>query len=188
MSSDLALIGFIDFRYVWVTWRDQQFMGGGLADTKTFCLKRLNVVVWGWYTTVMNGERNEKILCRVQQCIPIHKTCLKNTSFPSPPRPWAFHFWSYDPFHTHWRERTVRVTSKPRLWRWRRDEKKIEQFSTCPFRNDAKSRVFSLSDNGKPVFIWNFTPFTMLSMEVGSGVVTGHFSTFAHWRNLQEKI
>lgn len=128
MSSDLALIGFIDFRYVGVTWRDQQFMGGGLADTKTFCLKRLNVVVWGWYTTVMNGERNEKILCRVQQCIPIHKTCLKNTSFPSPPRPWAFHFWSYDPFHTHWRERTLRVTSKPRLWRWRRDEKKLNNF------------------------------------------------------------
>lgn len=67
-------------------------------------------------------------------------------------------------------------------------KKKIEQFSTCPFRNDAKSRVFSLSDNGKPVIIWNFTPFTMLSMEVGSDVVTGHFSTFAHWRNLQEKI
>lgn len=65
-------------------------MGGGLADSKTFCLKRLNVVVWGWYTTVMNGERNEKILCRVQQCIPIHKTCLKNTSFPFPSRPWAF--------------------------------------------------------------------------------------------------
>ena len=66
--------------------------------------------------------------------------------------------------------------------------KKNWTISTCPFRNDAKLRVFSLSDNGKPVFIWNFTPFTMLSMEVGSGVVTGHFSTFAHWRNLQEKI
>lgn len=185
MSSDLALIGFIDFRYVWVTWRDQQFMGGGLADTKTFCLKRLNVVVWGWYTTVMNGERNEKILCRVQQCIPIHKTCLKNTSFPSPPRPWAFHFWSYDPFiHIGGKERCeLQATMTMTTW-W----KKNWTISTCPFRNDAKLRVFSLSDNGKPVFIWNFTPFTMLSMEVGSGVVTGHFSTFAHWRNLQEKI
>lgn len=188
MSSDLALIGFIDFRYVGVTWRDQQFMGGGLADTKTFCLKRLNVVVWGWYTTVMNGERNEKILCRVQQCIPIHKTCLKNTSFPSPPRPWAFPLliiWSFSYTLAGKNGASYKQTTTMTMTTW---WKKIEQFSTCPFRNDAKSRVFSLSDNGKPVFIWNFTPFTMLSMEVGSGVVTGHFSTFAHWRNLQEKI
>ena len=61
-----------------------------LLDTKTFCLKRLNVVVWGWYTTVMNGERNEKILCRVQQCIPIHKTCLKNNLLPLPASPMGF--------------------------------------------------------------------------------------------------
>lgn len=75
---------------------------------------------------------------------------------PSPPRlaHGLFHFWSYDPFHTHWRERTVRVTSKPRLWRWRRDEKKLNNFLHVLFETMRNQECFRCLTTGSPFLSW----------------------------------
>ena len=62
-------------------------------------------------------------------------------------------------------------------------KKKLNNFLLVLFETMRNQECFRCLTTGSPLLSGIFTPFTILSMEVGSGVLTGHFSTFAHSRN-----
>ena len=104
---------------------------------------------------------------------------FKELFLPLPASPMGFAASGHDPFYTRLRGKTVRFASELKqtttmtMTTWWKKNWTIFYLSFSKQREIKK--VFSLSDNGKPFTIWNFTPLTRYQWRLGQASLLENF-------------